>query len=216
MPHPPSAVGAALEALDANERDVLVVLCLCDDAWLSRTAWKEKVNNAGIVDDRGRQIPGEAFKGMLAKLTEKGASVAVANGYALAEAWLAPLLDDAHRRARLVPIADRLAEANTHFRYSWRRERLGVKADLRFALAAGSPDEVARAEQTFADHERYSGKNAITLVDVLGVDVPAAWIARLDERRRVEHLAEGCERAFIEVRALGAGLRETIASRASS
>ena len=68
MPHPPSASGAVHEALDAKERDVLVLLRLCDDGWLSRSASKEKVNIAGIIDDRGRQIPGEAFKGSTSSL----------------------------------------------------------------------------------------------------------------------------------------------------
>ena len=207
MPHAPTA---ALEALDANDRDVLVVLCLSDEPWLSRSAWKDKVNTAGIVDDRGRQLTGEFFKAMLVRLAEQGLSVPAGNGYTLALPWLAPVLDDARRRGRHVPIAERLAAEKGRFGYSWRRDRLGVKADHRFALATGNADDLARAEETFAHHERISGTYPITLVDALGLDVPAAWIARLDDRRRSKYLEEACQPAFVRARARGAGAERRV------
>jgi hypothetical protein len=72
-----------LETLEAVERDILAVLALCDELSISRSAWKEKVVNAGVVDDRGRQHTGEAFKAILGDLTRKGAVLAIGNGYTI-------------------------------------------------------------------------------------------------------------------------------------
>lgn len=200
----------SVSGLDALERDVLTVLALDDEPWLSRTAWKDKASRAGIVDARGRQLTGEVFKELARALTAKGPAVLVGNGgYAFAVEWLAPVLDDAERRGRLRSLADCLSR-DPRAQYRWLRGRLGVIADLRLALASGRPDDLATAERTFADHERAYGVRAPTAVAALGLDIPAEWVARLADHRRAKYLDEACQGAFVETRVLGAGLRHAI------
>lgn len=38
---------AVLEMRATIERDLLIVLCLCEEPWLSRTAWKDKATAGG-------------------------------------------------------------------------------------------------------------------------------------------------------------------------
>ena len=198
-----------LSSLDARLRDVLAVLALADEPSWSRTAWKEKASIAGLVDDRGRQLTGELFKSMVGDLTAAGASVMVGNGYALAPEWLAPVLDDAERRGRLRLLAEGLSREK-RYGFSSYRERIGVKADLRVALAMGDPTLIKAAHRTFADHQRAYGARAVSITDALGLDIPVEWARRLETWIAVKYLEEACQRAFVEARPLGMGLRHAI------
>jgi hypothetical protein len=201
---------SAVSELNALERDVLTVLALTDEPWLSRTGWKEKASQAGIVDPRGRQITGEAFHDLVRALTAKGGAVAVdGRGYVVHMTWLAPVLDDAERRGQLRPLAERLTRHTRHG-YGGRHGRVGVVPDLRVALASGRAEDLKAAEETFANHERVYGARAVTTLAALGLDIPAEWVARLEERRRAKYLEHACQLAFVAACALGAGLRSAI------
>ena len=198
-------VVSALSSLDALRRDALVVLAFDGEVPRSRSHWQERVGEAGIVDERGRKVAGEAFKKVVEDLVSVGAAVCNwRNEHELAPGWMAPVVDDAHRRGRLEAMASRLSAARRRLFYG----DFGARVDLLVALASGDGAAVARAESKYRGYVANHGAHAYGLVDVLGLDVPPAWIARLDPSLRLGYLRDAVYLAFIEARRLGDGVRE--------
>lgn len=202
-----------MSTLSALERDVLVVLYLCDELWMSRSAWRDKTNAARVVDERGRQLTSEGFKTLVATLIAKEVVSEQSDRYGVKLSWLAPVLEDAQQRGSLGSMVSCMRTSG-HARAFWQTSRtLGVTGELRFALASRDADAVKHAEELVTQHRRYG--YVIRLTDVLGFDVPAEWVTQLSERMRDEYLTEACEGAFVSALPLGPGLREVIEASSS-
>ncbi|MEO8877917.1 MAG: hypothetical protein ABI461_20155, partial [Polyangiaceae bacterium] len=129
-----------IELLDATHRDVLTVLAMAETHAPNRNTWQELVRRAGIVDDRGQAPYGDAFTAIVEQLVAVGA--AVLNNrreYLLSGAWIAPLLTDAARRDRLVPLWAFVGGKRGYLAHS---EPVG---EARVAFASGSANRIAEA-----------------------------------------------------------------------
>ena len=205
MPFPP----AALDALDDLHRDCLVALVL-DPSWAmspiaskSRSAWQDAVGRAGITGPRDRKLYGEAFKAIVQHTVDAGAAVRTRNQeYLVSPGILAPLLDDAHRRGVLLRLAGQMIGRDEATHYLDHR----TSRPLLVALATGQSLERALAP-LLAPHRTMSERGAF-LVDVVGVDIPPAWLGRLPPSLLPEYLKVALRRLFLDASPIGPAVRE--------
>ena len=196
------APDAMLDELDPLQRDVLTVLHLECSPSMSRTAWQDAVRNAGVTDARSRKLTGEQFKAIIQRIESFGAATRTPNHeYVNARAWLVPTLEDAHRRGRLQEFSRSLELANRYSHYTGARRRLLT------ALATGD----GRAVETQLDQYKYQTRfdaPGTSLVRLIGLAAPAAWIAILSPAPRLAYVTEALASAFVSALRVGRGVRD--------
>jgi superfamily II DNA or RNA helicase len=202
---PPPPVLEALAALAPFRRDILVVLALSAAPSTTRKIWQHDVATAGVVDEDGQRLSADGFKAIIEHAITIGAAERTQGiyEYYVAERWLAPVLEDAHRRRTLRSITARLGAGTDYGVHARRLSRIG---ELRVALVTG--EDVESAEQRYRARQALSQGPDGFIVDTLGLHAPAAWIARLAPDLRDPYLAHACHCAFKHAAQLGGGVRE--------
>jgi superfamily II DNA or RNA helicase len=202
-----------IDPLDATHRDVLVVLALSDTNAPNRTVWQDLVRRAGIANVRGGAIHGDSFDVIVEELVAAGAVTLTARrDYVLSGAWIAPLLTDAAKRDRLLPLWTSVGEVR---RGSYMAQSESVGA-ARVAFASGSSRRIDEAnlnlksQLLYAD-PRYAEQSAV-LLRVLGSQPPASWIDALDPLLRETYLRDLCDHGFRKMGAIGKDALEAIST----
>ena len=180
----------------------MLVLLALEDERVSRPGWQERVEEGGIVDADGRALEDARFESIVDLLVVTGAAESDSVEYRLSDDWLAAVIDDAHRRRRLLPITKLL---NQDSGAPW--GGLGTRGELLTALATGDAGAAKRLEPIFFSpasmryrSDRYSA--------ALGLAPPPSWLAVLSPLAVETFIAEAVSEAFFSMRRLGAHVVE--------
>src|SRR5450432_1395432 len=163
-------VAESLAKLDAHHRDELVVLALARDASLSNSAWQAQLRAAGIEDFAPKR--GTSFTRFIELLSKQGALRGFFENdddvrHAVSDAWMPVVLEDAVRRQRLEPIAQRLAPRSWSGSNLYGSTSLHAVGDMRRVMAQGDASSIARAFTMFSFTYPWSGGRA-ALASALG------------------------------------------------
>lgn len=201
-------VEARLQSLSPKVRDILVVLALIPERRVTRSKWEDYLRGAEIRNEENRKIYGDHFKLMVRALVDAGAVVYdnVRYEHAIAFEWLAPTLEDAHRRGELEAIAAALTSAMRHrlgfSHYPGAKPSIGVKGDLLLALVLGQEAEIRRLELRISPHA-VADTYELAFFEVLGTHPSDSWIAGLSDEYRRFYLSDCLRVAFDQAQRVG-------------